>query len=353
MKNIFRYFLFPFSVLYGLVVRFRNRLYDKETFRSVAFDLPVICVGNLSVGGTGKTPMVEYLIRLLAPHHNVGVLSRGYRRKTKGFVVANNTMSAEDVGDEPLQIFLNHPDTTVAVAEMRVIGIPMILQHRPEVNLIILDDALQHREVRAGLNILLTSWQRPYTRDYLLPAGNLRDTRSSSNRAEIIVVTKCNPDITVDEQQGLIREIGPSEKQSVFFAANSYGTPRHFTTGKKYPLHRDVHVLLVCGIAAPAPLQDALRGMASLDESIIFKDHHHYTAGDVRKMKQRFDRMAGREKIIITTEKDAVKFRSIQAQIGDLPVYVLPVEHQFLFNEGARFDKLVRDFAKQFGQEGA
>jgi len=186
-----RHLLLPFSLIYGSVVRLRNTLYDKKFWRSTTFDLPLICVGNLSVGGTGKTPMVEYLVSILQDKYKTATLSRGYKRKTKGFLIAGEKSEAADIGDEPMQIHKKFPQITVAVAEERVIGIPQLLFAKPETEVIILDDAFQHREVAAGLNILLTDYNNPYSNDLLLPAGNLRDSKKSSERADIIIVAKC------------------------------------------------------------------------------------------------------------------------------------------------------------------
>ncbi len=180
MLKSFRYILFPFSIIYGGIIWARNKMFDKNILRSAKFNFPVICVGNLAVGGTGKTPMTEYLIRMLAGKYRVATLSRGYKRKTKGFAIADENTTAIDIGDEPMQIHKKFPGVTVAVAEERIIGIPQLLYARPETQAIILDDAFQHREVKAGLNILLTDFQNLYTRDFLLPAGDLRDIKSSS-----------------------------------------------------------------------------------------------------------------------------------------------------------------------------
>lgn len=342
-----RYLLYPFSVLYGLGVRLRNRLFDKDVFRSIEFDLPVICVGNLSVGGTGKTPMVEYLIRLLQGEHKVAVLSRGYRRKTRGFVLAGENTTAAEIGDEPMQIHVKYPNITVAVSELRVIGIPMILQHHPEVDVVILDDAFQHREVRAGLNILLTEYRQPYARDLLLPAGNLRDTRSSSERADIIVVTKCDPGMTLQEKEKLIQEIAPSENQSVYFTAIGYGKFRSLSDNSEVSVAKSTNVLLVCGIAKPALLKDAVSETAHLADLLIFRDHHRYTHADIDSIKKRFSGIPVTEKAIITTEKDAVKLKEFGVDLSGLPIYVLPVEHRFLFSEEENFNRQVIEFTEK------
>ena len=208
----------PFSLIYGVIIRMRNRLYDKKIFRSAKFDFPLICVGNLAVGGTGKTPMVEYLVSILEKKYEVATLSRGYKRKTKGFLIASEKSKALEIGDEPMQIHKKFPGITVAVAEERVIGIPQLLFSKPGTEVIILDDAFQHREVAAGLNILLTDFNNLYSRDYMLPTGNLRDTKKSSERADIIIVTKCKSNLTADEKVSVINELKPKANQEIFFA---------------------------------------------------------------------------------------------------------------------------------------
>ncbi len=200
MLKSFRYILFPFSIIYGFIIWLRNKLFDKKILRSASFNFPLICVGNLAVGGTGKTPMTEYLVDS-KKKYTVATLSRGYKRKTKGFAIADENTTALEIGDEPMQIHKKFPEITVAVAEERVVGIPQLLHEKPNTEIIILDDAFQHREVKAGLNILLTDYHNLYTRDFILPAGDLRDVRSSSKRADIIVVTKCKPDLDEEERK--------------------------------------------------------------------------------------------------------------------------------------------------------
>lgn len=347
MKKL-RILLFPFSVIYGIGVRLRNYLYDKKILRSASFDLPLINVGNLSVGGTGKTPMVEYLIELLTPGKVVATLSRGYRRKSKGFLLANELTTSTEIGDEPMQIHLKYPHVAVAVAEERIFGIPQILQERPETDVIIMDDAFQHRVVTAGINILLTSFDCLYTKDFLLPAGNLRDTRNSSTRADIIVVTKCKPDLSIKERKSIITELRPLTSQSVFFAGFKYGVLYHWLSRENYTLTRSTQILLWCAIANPRPLETELQKYVDSLDTLYFKDHHSFNIDDLRKVRSQFDRMDAKEKIIITTEKDAVRLTKFKTEISNLPLYVLPVKHYFLFGEGASFDQRIKDFVKSY-----
>lgn len=212
----FRLLLFPFALLYWMGIAIRNWLYEKNIFRSARFGLPVICVGNLSVGGTGKSPMVEYLVERLKDNFKVATLSRGYKRKTKGYSLANKNSTALEIGDEPMQFHLKFPDVPVAVGERRIEAIPQLLHDKPETQAIILDDAFQHRAILAGLNILLTEYNNLFVHDFYLPTGDLRDLKSSYIRAEIIVVTKCKQNLSEEEKKKIIKEINPLAGQQIF-----------------------------------------------------------------------------------------------------------------------------------------
>lgn len=347
-----RYLLFPFSILYGIGVGFRNFLYDKNILRSAAFNFPVICVGNLSVGGTGKTPFVEYLIELMGKDKKIATLSRGYKRKTKGFAIADKNTTSLEIGDEPMQIWLKYPQVTVAVAEERIIGIPQILHESPESDLIILDDAFQHRPVRAGLNILLTAWPQIYPKDFLLPAGNLRDMKGSSKRADMIIVTKCKPELSEAEKNRLVKEINPLSHQSVYFTKIKYGRPyRMGAPAIANVPSPSTTVLLVCGIANPDPLKEKLDEMVENWEGMYFRDHHIFDSSDLKEIRTRFEAINSADKIIITTEKDAVRMNKFKDAIVDLPVYVMPMEHCFLFDEAADFNQKVINFVENFSTE--
>ena len=351
MLKSFRYLLYPFSVLYGGVIWVRNKLFDKNILRSSTFNFPLICVGNLAVGGTGKTPMVEYLINILKPAYNVATLSRGYKRKTKGFAIANEDTSALEIGDEPMQIHIKFPKIIVAVAEERVIGIPQLLHDRPETEVILLDDAFQHREVQAGINILLTDYNNLYTRDLLLPAGDLRDIKGSSKRADIIVVTKSKSMLTEQEAEKIREEISPEKNQQVLFTKIHYAAPYHlFNREEKIP-SRDCEVLLVCGIANPGPLKEAVSAIVDYYEAITFRDHHIFTTSDLREIRNRFAKIDGDKKIILTTEKDAVRLLKYKNEIEDWPLYVLPMEHQFLFGEEVAFERSIVSFVEGFSKK--
>lgn len=348
MLKSFRYILFPFSIIYGSVIWIRNKLFDKKILRSAAFNFPIICIGNLAVGGTGKTPMAEYIIRLLEDKFTVATLSRGYKRKTKGFAIADEKTADIDVGDEPMQLHKKFPGITVAVAEERVIGIPQLLYSKPATQVIILDDAFQHREVRAGLNILLTAYGNLFTRDFLLPAGDLRDVKASRKRAQVIVVTKCKSHLNEEERDKIIKEINPLPHQKIYFSKIEYSSPYHLFSKQKKFLKPECNVLLVCGIADPAPLKEMLTSYVHTYELLLFRDHHIFNTDDLKEIKKHFSKIENENKIILTTEKDGVRLAKFEKELEHLPIYVLPIAHQFLFGEDITFEKQVIDFVEHF-----
>ena len=351
MLKSFRYILFPFSILYGGAVWIRNKMFDKNILRSASFNFPVICVGNLAVGGTGKTPMTEYLVRLLQNNYKVATLSRGYKRKTKGFAIADENTTAIDIGDEPMQIHKKFPKVIVAVAEERVVGIPQILHAKPETQVIILDDGFQHREIKAGINILLTDYHNLYTRDFLLPAGDLRDIKSSGTRADIIIVTKCKSYLNEEEKQQITDEINPLTYQKVYFTKIEYSSPYHLFSKEERILEQDCNVLLVCGIANPDPLKEALNSYVSSYEILSFRDHHIFNTDDLKDIQTQFSKINTKKKIILTTEKDGVRLAKFEKELEHLPIYVFPMAHKFLFGQQLEFDTQVNEFVEQFAKQ--
>jgi len=362
LKSI-RILLFPFSLVYALIVTIRNWLFDKGILRSSAFSLPIICVGNLAVGGTGKSPMVEWLIRLLKDQYPIAVLSRGYKRKTRGYALANASTTALDIGDEPMQFHSKFPDVTIAVGEERIVAIPQLLHDRPATRAIILDDAFQHRTVRAGLNVLLTDYSNLFTRDWWLPSGDLRDAPSSYRRAGIIVVTKCPAELSEEQRRAIVTEIGPRGHQQVLFSTIRYGQPYHITQGigpgaarghgettvaQTTLIDNTIEVLLVTGIANPAPLKQWLDQHSRTYYEIAYGDHHIFTIDDLRSITRRFGSIQAEKKIILTTEKDAVRLIKFRQELEGLPFYVLPIAPGFLFGDEPRFTDLIVTFIKEF-----
>jgi len=343
-----RILLFPFSLIYALIVIVRNWCFDKKILPSTSFNLPVICVGNLAAGGTGKSPMVELLIRMLKDRYAIAVLSRGYKRKTRGYALANASTTALDIGDEPMQFHSKFPELAVAVGEERIVAIPQLLHDRPETRAIILDDAFQHRAVRAGLNILLTDYSNLFTRDWWLPSGDLRDAPSSYRRAEAIVVTKCPDNLDEDQRRAIATEIEPQPGQQLFFSAIRYGTPYHITRGDAGVVDEEVEVLLVTGIANPAPLKRWLNEHSRTYYEIAYSDHHIFTIDDLHTITRRFSGITAANKLILTTEKDAVRLIKFRQELEGWPFYVLPITPQFLFGEEERFADMITQFINEF-----
>lgn len=343
--------LAPFSFLYGMGVSLRNWFYRRNLLKGISFNLPVISVGNLSVGGAGKTPHIEYLIRSLDPYINIATLSRGYRRKTKGYIQVQPHMNAEQVGDEPLQYKRKFPDVQVTVAEERAFAIPKIVGARPDTQLILLDDAFQHRAVKPGLNILLTEFDRPFTRDYLLPSGRLREWRSAYTRADVIIVTKCPKVLDRSTADALIEEIDPLPHQRVFFSYYDYAAPYYMLDHRyRLQLDKELDVLLISAIANTDYLLTYLKEKAQKVRSLDYEDHHYFDRRDLSNLRDRFTSMDSKRKAIITTEKDATRLELHRDFIRKerLPIFVLPLAVRFHFEEGVEFDTLIRDFMLNF-----
>jgi tetraacyldisaccharide 4'-kinase len=346
----FRVLLLPFALVFWVVVYIRNWMYDRNLLRSTTFGLPLICVGNLSVGGTGKSPMVEFLVLRLKGHFKIATLSRGYKRKTRGYALAGGSTTAIDIGDEPMQFHRKFPDVPVAVGEERIVAIPQLLHDRPETEVIVLDDAFQHRSIRAGMNILLTDYNNLFTRDFFLPTGDLRDTRSSYKRAQVIIVTKCPPNLELEERQSLLKEIDPLPHQKVFFTFIAYGTPYHITRGDLRPLDEQTEVLLVTGIANPRPLKLYLEERSQSYSLMSFSDHHIFSIDDWKEINRRFNAMNMERKMILTTEKDAMRLLKFGQEIDGMPFYVVPIEHKFLFQEEQVFINEMIAYVSNFKQ---
>ena len=346
--KVLRILLLPFSVLYGGIIAFRNFLYNKGYIKSFQFDVPMINVGNLSTGGTGKSPMVEYLVSLLQSNYKVAILSRGYKRKTKGYYLANHQATALEIGDEPMQFHQRFPEVAVAVGEERILAVPNLLYDKPETEVIILDDAFQHRAITAGLNLLLTDYNNLYTKDFFLPTGNLRDAVSSAERAQVVIVTKC-PETLSSNQAAIIKnELKLQQNQSVFFTTLHYEIPHQWDSKLSIPLTPQTKVIMVTGIANPTPLMDYVKNQSAYCEAICFPDHHHFTNADINTIKNRFSKIEGNNKLILTTGKDVVRLAEYTAQLEGLPIVVQPVGVAFLFEGKQEFNNLIINFISNF-----
>ncbi|MEI9933267.1 MAG: tetraacyldisaccharide 4'-kinase [Ferruginibacter sp.] len=350
MLKSFRYLLLPFSFIYGALIWIRNWLYDKNYLKSVRFNFPLICVGNIAVGGTGKTPMVEYLIEFLNHDFKIATLSRGYKRKTTGFAIADKYTTALEIGDEPMQFHQKFPDIIVAVGEERLVAIPQLLQEKPDTEVIILDDAFQHRAVNAGLNIVLTEYKNLYPRDLMMPAGDLRDVKASMKRADVIVVTKCKKELDENEKNDILKEIKPTKKQSVFFTCIEYTQPYHLFSKEKTNINYDNTVLLICGIANPKPLKEYFTDNVHSYDLLRYPDHHIFNIDDLEEIKKQFSQITQENKLIVTTEKDAVRLQKFETELKDFPIYILPIKHRFLFEQTDMFKIIITDFIYSFNK---
>ncbi|HSZ25353.1 MAG TPA: tetraacyldisaccharide 4'-kinase [Cytophagaceae bacterium] len=341
---MFKFFLYPFAFLFDGVTRARNYLYETGRRGSVKFEANVIAVGNLTVGGTGKTPHVEYLIRLLNQNYKIATLSRGYGRKTKGFLLADKNSTALSIGDEPFQYYKKFgEELTVAVGEERALAIPSILFEKPDTQVIILDDAYQHRAVRPLLSILLSDYNRPFYKDFLMPMGRLRESRKGANRADVVLITKCPHNLSEKEQQDIRTEVRKYTKKDtpIYFTGIHYAKPICMLDGTLSLI--DKKVVLLTGLANPKPFIEYVRKTYTLIKHIEFPDHYIYRASDLKSIIETFDRLnKNKDHVLLTTEKDWVKLITplFQTMLAEVPLFYIPIEVYFL-NEKTSFDALV------------
>lgn len=346
------YWLEPLSWLYGFGVWLRNRCFEAGLFKEISYDLPVICVGNLTVGGTGKTPHTEYLLDLLLPHFRTAVLSRGYKRKSCGFQLAEEETPMSRIGDESWQMKHKFPDAIIAVDSNRRRGISLLMaskETRPEV--ILLDDAFQHRYVKAGLNILLTDYHRIISDDKLFPAGRLREPFSGRLRAQVVVVTKCPRDLTPMEIRVIKKALNLQPHQRLYFTTLRYGKLANLydSGAEECVLDAETHVLLLTGIATPQQMLQDLQVHTKHIKPMTFADHHAFSGKDVRNIEAAFNEMQGSKRMIITTEKDAARLLEAEgfSTVFKRHLYVLPVEVEFLLQQGRDFNQLITDFVER------
>ncbi|EIA10467.1 tetraacyldisaccharide 4'-kinase [Flavobacterium frigoris] len=331
---LLRKILFPFAVLYGLITSIRNFLFDNGILKSYTFDLPIIAVGNLSVGGTGKTPQIEYLIRLLSDTYKVATLSRGYKRNSEGFILADTTSNAEILGDEPFQFYQKFDNIQVAVDVNRKNGIEQLLSQDLKPEVILLDDAFQHRKVKAGFYILLTSYGDLYSDDFMLPTGNLRECRSGAKRANVIIVTKCPSEVAIKEQNLIRNNLKIAKNQELYFTTIVYDDCIYSEnqTLKVSETH-NMDKILLAGIAKPEPFFNFLK--RNNEECLTFPDHHHFTEKDILDIKNK-----AINKIIVTTEKDYVRLKD---SIPSEQLFYLPIKSKFLVADNA-FKKTILNY---------
>ncbi len=345
----------PFSGIYGLAVFLRNKFFDWKLLKSVSFPLPVISIGNLRVGGTGKTPHVEYLIRFLMNDFQLATLSRGYRRKTKGFILAGNNPTAEQIGDEPAQIKRKFPSVKVAVDTKRVRGISKILEEKEITDVVILDDAFQHRYVKPGLSMLLFNYSNLLKKDFLLPAGRLREPLSSINRADIIIVTKIPQTIPDEEIKSLSRYLKHLPSQDIYFTGVKskepipvFNLPVNSPFPKINPDETDV--LLLTGIANPQNVRIFAEKYSNSIFHMAFPDHHSFTIQDIRKIMLKFEALNARSKIILSTEKDAMRLHKFEKEFHEIKhlIFYIPIEVYFHGNSHNKFNQRILNYVKSY-----
>jgi tetraacyldisaccharide 4'-kinase len=345
MFKYLRLLLLPFSAVYGIVVLIRNKLYDWDIFKSTEFNLPVICVGNLVVGGSGKSPVTEYLVGLL-DGYKIAILSRGYGRKTTGFILADEQANANTIGDEPMQFYRKFPKVTVAVCEDRVYGIEQL---KDKHDLIILDDAYQHRAVKPGYTILLFEFNKLLRPQFLLPAGNLREPFSGYHRAQSLLVTKAPVSVSSVQQNQCAEKFNTEGQIQLAFSSLEYGQLMPLISGEIRTcesIHPDTTIFLLTGIANPKPLADHLKQFSARVEHYDYPDHYKFTTKDVEKLVKAFKQHPSKEKIIITTEKDAQRLLNeiLKELLLNLPVFYLPIQINIMADDKAIFDQKILNY---------
>ena len=342
----------PLSWFYGLGVRFRNTLFETGFLKSRSFSIPVISVGNITVGGTGKTPHVEYLIRLLQDHSRVAVLSRGYKRKSHGFQIANESSTARTIGDEPFQMKQKFPKVIVAVDKNRVHGIEALNQKYQDIDVILLDDAFQHRYVKPGINILLVDYHRLIIYDTLLPAGRLREPLTGKNRADMVIITKCPKDLKPMEYRVITKAMDLYPYQQIFFTTLEYGelTPLFKKEAPTVNLDKlkDHNLLLLTGIASPRQMKEDLTPVVSKLSMLSFPDHHAFSQKDIEQISSEFAKLPS-PKCIITTEKDAARFIGLEGLSNEIKenIYILPVRIKFMLNQEEKFNENIIGYVRK------
>ena len=346
--NTYRKFLFPLSLIYGFIIWIRNWLFDISILKSKSYFTPSINVGNIALGGTGKTPHIEYLIELLSEDYKISTLSRGYKRKTKGFLIANQNHSFEDVGDEPKQLKYQFKDVIVSVDGNRQRGIENLenLEDKPDV--ILLDDAFQHRYVKPGVNILLTDYSRPYWEDDILPVGNLRDNSFQVRRADIVIVSKTPESITPMTKRIITKKLNLFPYQNLFFTSIVYGNLECITKYIDF-IEKECTVLMLTGIASPEHLGRYLNKKYKKVITLEFPDHHSFTESDFNKVINQFNAIASENKIVVTTLKDAVRLKDNRnfAKFSEIPIFYQAMKIDFLGEEDKiKFNKLILKYVR-------
>jgi tetraacyldisaccharide 4'-kinase len=356
MEKIKNIFLYPVSLIYGLITGIRNFLYNTGILPSVEFHLPVICVGNITVGGTGKTPHTEYLAGLLRENYKVATLSRGYKRKTRDFKIASSSSFVSDIGDEPMQIFRKFPDVLVTVDRNRVHGVNKILEENPETEVIILDDGFQHRRITPGFSILLSDFERLIVRDHMMPYGNLRESIGNKRRADVILITKSPENISPIQRRLILKEVNISTYQNLYFTSLTYKAPLPVFDNRDpeepqldFSKCEGCGIVLITGIANPLPLKEYLQNTAGEIIHLSFPDHYIFNEKDIISISSAYMDLKSPVKYLITTEKDAVRLREFTniAEPIRSAFFYIPIGIHFLNNDKDDFDNLIVDYVRK------
>jgi len=352
-KNIL---LFPISLVYGLITGIRNFLFNSGFLSSVEFHFPVICIGNITVGGTGKTPHTEYIADLLRKNFKVATLSRGYKRKSRDFRIASSSTPVRDIGDEPMQIYRKFPDVLVAVDRNRVNGVNMILKEKPDIEIVILDDAFQHRRITPGFSILLIDFNRPIISDYMMPYGNLRENKRNMCRADIILISKSPENLSPIQRRIIVKQIDKAPYQNLYFTSITYKDPLPVFEGNDsavppidMPVTDSCGIVLITGIANPQPFKDYLNKSFSEITHLSFPDHYNFTEKDLETIYTAYNELKSPGKYIITTEKDAVRLREFTniAEPFRSALFYIPVGIKFLNDDQDEFDNMIVDYVRK------
>lgn len=350
MTRLLQIILYPVSLVYGLIMQIRNLLFNLGILPSARFEKPIISVGNLSYGGTGKTPHIEYIIKLLTPPLHLATLSRGYGRKSRGFIMGSEQSTVKNIGDEPMQFLEKFQGIEVAVDERRRRGIQFLLQKHPDLDVILLDDAFQHRYVKTGISILLTDYHRLYMEDFVLPSGTLREFRSGANRADIIIVTKTPKIFSPITRRRILEEMKPAAHQRVFFSYITYNDPipAYEKAGFTFP-QKVTNILLFTGIANDYPLREHLARLCSELVVIKYPDHHPYKDKDIEDIIKKYHDLPTQKKIIITTEKDMMRLKTpeLGTKLHNLPLFYVPMEIDFHGADKESFNNEIIKYVKK------
>lgn len=350
MKSLLKLFSLPFALIYWVVTSLRNVLYYTGIFKSKRYAFPIICIGNLNVGGTGKTPHTEYLVRLLKDHYRVATLSRGYGRSTKGYRLATEEDNAKTIGDEPFQIFSKFKDLIVCVDEKRTRGIENLLKLENKPNIILMDDAFQHRQVKADLNILISEYEKPYFNDYIMPLGRLREARIGAQRADIIIISKCPSNLTPLEIRSFSTQLKLKEYQKAFFSYICYSDLKAVNDAAiqlnlNYKDLSRLDICLVTAIAKPKPVQNHIKKYNKQAELLSYPDHYYFRKKDYDLWNKKFTNLT-KEKVLLLTEKDATKLDL--TKLKNIPVFIIPIEIKFHPSPSNNIDEEILNYVRSY-----